>query len=494
MSSSFLLVILSLFCSVVALVADANIHLRVINDTRRVIYLGSFAFGSQGVARLETREFVAPPEMYTNIGNVSVLNSTAPVGFVLVPVESTGAARMYARYGRGEVGAPLRISISNSYVSRICFIKDPLVGLQQERKGRMLFPFEGLSSEDIINMSPAYSVLRTGLYGVYFYNCADMPTKGDPVRLKTLPLRSVSFNVNFELYWMSGDKNRVYLSYGRQGLPSMYIFFGVVFFLMTLLWISQIFRQWEHVKRIHFLMILLVVIKMGTLFIESMKLQQFAKTGRISVWDFFFYITVTLKGIMLFGVILLLGVGWSLVRDYLSATDKRVLLAVLPCQVMLNVCLAVIEETSEGNRSWATWFDILQILDVICCCCVLFPLIWAIKKIREAGNTDESTARTVTRMREFRTFYVVVVAYIYITRIALIMVANAVPYEKAWIADVGAQVVAVLFYTFCGCRFRPKVVSITAMPYNILQRVEVVCDAELRECEEIRRSSKNVSL
>ncbi|ORC90459.1 putative membrane-associated protein [Trypanosoma theileri] len=494
MSRSLLLVLLFLFCCGGALVVDANIHLRVVNDTRRVIYIGSFAFGPQGAVRLETRKFAAPAEMYTTENaKAPVLMPTAPVGFILIPVESVSAARMYARYGRGEVGTPLHVDIGNGYASRVCFIKDPLLGLQEEKQNRMLFPFEGLSSEDILKMPSTYSADRIGLYAVYFYNCADMPDNGEPVHLRTLPLRPISFDIYFELYWMNGEHNRVYLSYGREGLPNMFTFFGVVFLIMALLWILQVFREWINVKKIHLLMLLLVVIKMGTLFIESMKLQHFSKTGKVSMWDFFFYITVTLKGVMLFGVILLLGVGWSLLRDHLSSTDKRILLVVLPCQVMLNVCWAIIEETSEGNRNWSTWLDILQILDVICCCCVLFPLILTIKKIREAGSTDESTARTVTRMREFRTFYIVVVAYIYITRIVLIMVANAVSYDKAWIAEAGAQMVAVLFYIFCGYRFRPKI-RIAATPYSILQPVEVmVVDAELKDCELSSRNSKSTS-
>ncbi|KEG14717.1 hypothetical protein DQ04_00331100 [Trypanosoma grayi] len=481
MPNRVLLVTFCLFFLGLALVAEANIHLRVAHDTRRVIYLGTFAFGPQGAARLQTREFSVPQEMIEYYGNVSVLAANTLLGFMLEPTDSVSLARAYEQYGRGDIGPPLLSgsATSKSDVERTCFIKDPLVAPGQ-RSGRVIFPFSGLSVKDILAAPMTQAIYDIGLYAVYFYNCADMPTDGRPVKLKTLPKRPISFNVDFELYWVNGEKGLVHLSYGDRGLPGMYAVFGVAFAVMGALWMSQIVRQWTHVKKIHLLMLLLVLVKTATLFIEGMKLNQYAKTGKASVWDYFFYATVTLKGAMLFGVIMLLGAGWSLIREYLSDIDKLVLLAVLPSQVLLNVCLAIIEETSEGNRNWSTWFDILQILDVVCCCCVLFPLVWSIKKLREASETDESTARTITRMREFRSFYIAIVAYIYFTRIVLIMVANALSYDKAWIAKAGAEIVAVLFYTYCGFRFRP---GASVSHYEVLQRVDVVSEAEMREYE-----------
>ena len=36
-----------------------------------------------------------------------------------------------------------------------------------------------------------------------------------------------------------------------------------------------------------------------------------------------------------------------------------------------------------GSQTWITWKDILALTDIICCCAILFPIIWSIKKLRD---------------------------------------------------------------------------------------------------------------
>ena len=31
---------------------------------------------------------------------------------------------------------------------------------------------------------------------------------------------------------------------------------------------------------------------------------------------------------------------------------------------------------------WVYWRDILRVLDIVCCCCVLLPIVWSIKQLR----------------------------------------------------------------------------------------------------------------
>jgi len=63
--------------------------------------------------------------------------------------------------------------------------------------------------------------------------------------------------------------------------------------------------------------------------------------------------------------------------------------------------------------------NILHLVDIICCCAILFPIVWSIKHLREASQTDGKAARSLHKLTLFRQFYVMVVSYIYFTRIVV---------------------------------------------------------------------------
>ena len=62
---------------------------------------------------------------------------------------------------------------------------------------------------------------------------------------------------------------------------------------------------------------------------------------------------------------------------------------------------------------------IMRQVDIICCCAILFPIVWSIKHLREASQTDGKAARSLHKLTLFRQFYVMVVSYIYFTRIVV---------------------------------------------------------------------------
>jgi hypothetical protein len=78
-------------------------------------------------------------------------------------------------------------------------------------------------------------------------------------------------------------------------------------------------------------------------------------------------------------VILLIGSGWSFIKPFLNERDKRIIMIVLPLQVVVNTAMVVVEETPPGTMGWLTWRDILHLFDIICCCAILFPIVWSIR-------------------------------------------------------------------------------------------------------------------
>ena len=55
-------------------------------------------------------------------------------------------------------------------------------------------------------------------------------------------------------------------------------------------------------------------------------------------------------------------------------------------QVCAEVAIVILDENTPASRSWFTWRDILHLVDIICCCAILFPIVWSIKHLRKAAG------------------------------------------------------------------------------------------------------------
>ena len=155
-------------------------------------------------------------------------------------------------------------------------------------------------------------------------------------------------------------------------------------------------------------------------------------------------------------VILLVGTGWSIVKPYLSGRERRIVVVVLVLQVVDNLALVVFEEAAPGSRAWLTWRDVLHLVDIACCVAILMPIVWSIRHLREAAAADGKAADTVGKLTLFRQFYVMVVAYVYFTRIVVFLLAATLPFGFLWLRYVFAEGATLLFYAATGYKFRPR--------------------------------------
>ena len=174
-------------------------------------------------------------------------------------------------------------------------------------------------------------------------------------------------------------------------------------------------------------------------------------------WSIVYYVFAFLKGMLLFTVILLIGSGYSLMKGYLNDKEKTIIACVLVLQVLDNVAMVVLEETAPGSQLWLTWRDILHLVDIICCCAVLFPIVWSIRHLKQAAETDGKMHVNVQKLQLFRQFYIMVVCYIYFTRIIVYLVAATIPFNLQWIGTFFAELAALIFYVVTGYFFRPAV-------------------------------------
>ena len=226
----------------------------------------------------------------------------------------------------------------------------------------------------------------------------------------------------------------------------------------------------------------------------------------------------TKKGITLFTVILLIGSGWSFVKPFLGDREKKMILAILILQVINNIAIVVLTQETEGENAFDKWTAVLHLVDILCCCAVLIPIVWQVnqleKNMEQNQHNDEDVSegandgperatlydvdefddehitedeleevpingsssgssparppdeRLAAKLKLFRSFYLLVIAYIYITRIVVYLFASVLSYRHTWIRFFVVELVTLIFYCTVGMLFRPM----NENPYLHLRR------------------------
>jgi hypothetical protein len=116
-------------------------------------------------------------------------------------------------------------------------------------------------------------------------------------------------------------------------LPALYGVLTVLFAGLAAVWFWHARRNAADVQRIHYLMSLLVVTKTATLLVEALMYHFIALTGHSTGWNVVFYILNILRGCLVIVVIALIGAGYSLIKPFLSAREKKVIMIIVPLQV-----------------------------------------------------------------------------------------------------------------------------------------------------------------
>jgi hypothetical protein len=280
--------------------------------------------------------------------------------------------------------------------------------------------------------------LNVGFYYIFFAQC----TPG--------------VEVSFHMDGMFKNGARDFLSAGDSPLPLVYLSTSLLFLGAAAAWARCLALQMDHVQRVHWLMALLVCVKTLALFAEAMRAYYMKQNGdTLTAWTAVTYTFMSLKGVLLFSVLLLIGTGWSLLKPHLSPRDKSVLSLVLVLQVVSNLAMILEAEASVGTRAWVSWRDVLILADVACCAAVLLPIVWSIRQLRVAAATDGKAFRNLQKLTQFRSFYLLVICYIYVTRLVLQLLQASLPYDATWVAVAVNELAVLGFFCGTGYRFRP---------------------------------------
>ncbi|MGH0159588.1 UNVERIFIED_CONTAM: hypothetical protein FKN15_067874 [Acipenser sinensis] len=247
-----------------------------------------------------------------------------------------------------------------------------------------------------------------------------------------------------------------FLSAAEMPLPLLYISMSGFFFAAALLWVHVLVKHRFNVFKIHWLMAALAFTKSISLIFHSINFHFINTEGHpIEGWAVMYYITHLLKGALLFITLALIGTGWAFVKYILSDKEKKIFMIVIPLQVLANVAYIILESTEEGTSEYDLWKEILFLVDLICCGAILFPVVWSIRHLQEASSTDGKAVMNLAKLKLFRHYYVMIVCYIYFTRIIAILLKVTVPFQWQWFYELLVEVSTLVFFVLTGYKFRP---------------------------------------
>jgi len=389
----------------------------IVSDSRPVILFEEFGFKPGGVAAVS----VSGVSWSVPEGSDSLPQAVDPglMGFILISNTLFYKITNESEYAE-ETGSSF-CPLTSEYVMPLFRLKD--IGRDGAGKGNV-------------------TIADDDQYTVLFSSCQD----GVEV---TMDVRTEMYNVP------RPGADREYLPVGLLPLPGIFAAASVVYFAFLAAWVFVCVKQRATVERIHAVMGALLLFKALKLACAAEDAWYVGRTGTPHGWDVAFYVFGFFKGILLFTVIVLIGTGWSFLKPYLQEREKNVLMIIIPLQVIENIASAMIGETGPAGRDWLAWNQIFLLVDVVCCCAVFFPIIWSIRNLREASKTDGKAARNLKKLTLFKQFYLVVVGYLYFTRIAVSAFAAVLSYRYQWVVNVSVELASLAFYVFVFYNFQP---------------------------------------
>uniref|UniRef100_A0A8C0LDF8 G protein-coupled receptor 107 n=1 Tax=Canis lupus dingo TaxID=286419 RepID=A0A8C0LDF8_CANLU len=449
------------------------------DDVRHKVHLNTFGFFKDGymvvnVSSLSVNEPVGATDKDTTIG--FSLDRTKNDGFssyldedvnyCILKKQSVSVTLLILDISRSEVRVRSPPE-AGTQLPKIVFSKDEKVLGQSQEPGAnpvsagnqtQLKPDSGKSKRSTVDSKLRICVLlnfcllhfqfffnistddQEGLYSLYFHKCSGN---------KVLSSDKFSFSLDIEITEKNPDS---YLSAGEIPLPKLYISMAFFFFLSGTIWIHILRKRRNDVFKIHWLMAALPFTKSLSLVFHAIDYHYISSQGfPIEGWAVVYYITHLLKGALLFITIALIGTGWAFIKHILSDKDKKIFMIVIPLQVLANVAYIIIESTEEGTTEYGLWKDSLFLVDLLCCGAILFPVLICLSFC----SFFSLAAINLAKLKLFRHYYVLIVCYIYFTRIIAFLLKLAVPFQWKWLYQLLDEMATLVFFVLTGCKFRP---------------------------------------
>ncbi|KAK9157937.1 hypothetical protein Scep_004511 [Stephania cephalantha] len=407
MTTTTMMMMMMILISLIQLSSAEIKNLEIESDNRPMILFEKFGFTHHGFVQIK-------------VSSVSTSSSSSPpdpsrLGFFLLSEE-----------------ALIQVLIEIEQTPNFCVLDSHYIN--------PLFTFTDLNSTTL-SYQNTYPLTSPNEYSLFFANCA--------------PNSQVSMAVHTEIYNLDDGATKDYLPVGETNLPSLFFFFAVAYLGFLGVWIYVCLANRLSIHRIHLLMSVLILMKALNLICAAEDKHFVKVTGTPHGWDVLFYIFQFIRVTLLFTVIVLIGTGWSFLKPFLQEKEKKVLMIVIPLQVLANVASAVIGETGPFIRDWITWNQVFLLVDVACCFAIIVPILWSIKSLRETSKTDGKAAKNLAKLTLFRQFYIVVIGYLYFTRIVVFALKTISAYKYRWVSNAAEEIVSLAFYLIMFYMFRP---------------------------------------
>lgn len=213
------------------------------------------------------------------------------------------------------------------------------------------------------------TIREEGLYNLFFHSCPNYNSNTETV-------------VNFQIEITERNVNS-YLSAGDIPLPALFCMLSILFFLSGMFWVFLLKQSKHPVFKIHYMMAVLVFLKAFSLAFHGINYHYIERLGfHLTTWAILFYVAHLLKGALLFVVLVLVGTGWTFIKHVLTPKDKKLFMVVIPLQVLANIAGIILEESEEGDREYLAWRNVVILVDLLCCGCILFPVVWSIRHLQ----------------------------------------------------------------------------------------------------------------
>ncbi|KAL0709020.1 hypothetical protein Bca4012_015998 [Brassica carinata] len=293
-----------------------------------------------------------------------------------------------------------------------------------------------LDSHYVHHFDQSYQVTSPGEYSLFFANC--------------VPGTKVSMKLKTEMYNLDPNGSKDYLPAGSTQLPGLFFVFSLCYLTFFGLWVYLCYNKKQ---RIHVLIAALLLMKALSLVCAAEVKHYVKTTGTPHGWNIPFYLFQFLGNVLLFMVIVLFGTGWSILKPKLQEKEKKLMMMVIPFEVISTIASIVIGETGPYVQNWLLWTYIFLFAEVCCWVamrCVIVLWMCCLRK--------QTSRKAVITSPFFGIFYSLVFVYLLFTRVGISVLAlrEVVDYKYQWVSNAAGEITSLAFYALmCYYMFRP---------------------------------------
>ncbi|ORZ27130.1 lung seven transmembrane receptor-domain-containing protein [Lobosporangium transversale] len=391
----------------VAAVAYGRPELVISEDQRGLIYMGSFGFLAGGTLEMDLQDLkVTPYEGDTN--------EEKRIGFLIQKGSSD------AEVVDWEDG---------------CILDDPYFKDELDQKRSEFLQLD--TTNPVFQYRHTIAPGEEEMWNMLFVNCP-------------------SSIVSFRLKITEINPGNNYLSAGDIPLPKVYAGSAVAYFIASGIWLYMLTRRDTRVFWPHKLIFILAVMIGIQKTFQAIKVHYMQIGVDAEGWTVMFYIFAFLKGSLSILIITLIASGWMFIKPFLSQKDKKIILVIIPLQILSNIASTVSNETAVGSINWSFWTQVFPMVDLVSCVVILGVIIQTQRHLSEAAEVEGKVAESKSKYKLWGSFYLVTVIYIYLTRILIEFLKVALPYQYVqWLVELLNEAITLGFYATIGWKFRP---------------------------------------